>query len=100
MYCYFYRNKNDGSFLSLEKQLTTSNYPDWTIETIAQYEVISEEEFAGVSSKQRRIDELKRLLASSDYLAIKRSEGLISDEEYEPIKLQRQEWRKQINELE
>lgn len=44
-----------------------------------------------------RVEELKQLLANSDYKAIKYSEGLISDEEYEPIKLQRQAWREEIN---
>ena len=47
-----------------------------------------------------RIEELKQLLADSDYKAIKHSEGLISDEEYEPIKEQRQAWRDEINSYE
>jgi len=48
----------------------------------------------------RRIAELKHFLADSDYKAIKHSEGLISDEDYEPIKLQRQAWRNEINSYE
>lgn len=40
----------------------------------------------------------KEKLKETDYQAIKHSEGLISDEEYEPIKKQREDWRKQINE--
>ena len=40
----------------------------------------------------------KEKLKATDYQAIKHSEGLISDEEYEPIKKQREDWRKQINE--
>lgn len=47
-----------------------------------------------------RIRELKQLLADTDYKAIKYAEGEITAEEYEPIKLQRREWRKEINELE
>ena len=39
----------------------------------------------------------KEKLKATDYQAIKHSEGLISDEEYEPIKKQREDWRKQIN---
>lgn len=49
------------------------------------------------------IDEIsykKSLLSATDYQAIKHSEGFISDEEYEDIKAQRQEWRDHINELE
>lgn len=40
----------------------------------------------------------KEKLKETDYQAIKHSEGLISDEEYEPIKAKREDWRKQINE--
>ena len=50
--------------------------------------------------KQARINELKRFLSETDYKAIKYAEGLISEEEYLPIKLQRQEWRDEINSLE
>ena len=48
----------------------------------------------------RRIDELKNLLASTDYKAIKYAEGIISAKDYEPIKIQRQQWREEINKLE
>ena len=47
-----------------------------------------------------RIAELKQNLANTDYQAIKHFEGYLTDEEYEPIKLQRQAWRYEINELE
>lgn len=43
---------------------------------------------------------LKEELAASDYKAIKFAEGLISAEEYEPIKAERQALREQINALE
>lgn len=39
-------------------------------------------------------------LSSTDYKAIKYAEGLISAEEYEPIKAERQALRDRINELE
>lgn len=42
----------------------------------------------------------KQNLKLTDYQAIKHSEGLISEEEYKPIKEQREEWRKQINDYE
>ena len=42
----------------------------------------------------------KQNLKLTDYQAIKHSEGLISEEDYEPIKAQREEWRRQINEFE
>ena len=47
-----------------------------------------------------RISELKSLLLSTDYQAIKYAEGAISIEEYLPIKKQRQLWRDEINNLE
>lgn len=51
-------------------------------------------------ANQKRIAELKQLLASSDYKAIKYAEGLISAEDYEPIKKERQAYRDEINQLE
>lgn len=52
------------------------------------------------SEIQGEINALKQLLANSDYKAIKHSEGEISEEEYAPIRRQRQTWRRRINELE
>lgn len=46
------------------------------------------------------INGLKQLLTSTDYKAIKYSEGLISDIEYAETKLYRQNLRAQINQLE
>ena len=47
-----------------------------------------------------QISELKLRLQETDYQAIKHSEGLISEEDYAPIKAQRQAWRDEINRLE
>lgn len=49
---------------------------------------------------QGEINAYKILLKDTDYMAIKHSEGEISDADYEPIKDQRAEWRERINELE
>lgn len=43
---------------------------------------------------------LKSLLSDTDYKALKHADGAISDEEYEPVRKQREEWRKLINEYE
>ena len=51
-------------------------------------------------AKKVRINELKKLLSQSDYQAIKYAEGLLTEEEYAPIKAQRQSWRDEINRLE
>lgn len=47
-----------------------------------------------------QIQDLKEELAATDYKAIKFAEGLITAEEYEPIKAERQALRDRINELE
>lgn len=49
---------------------------------------------------QGEINALKQLLANSDYKAIKHSEGEMSEEEFAPVREQRQAWRVRINELE
>ena len=49
---------------------------------------------------QQKIAKLKRNLADTDFKAIKKSEGYYTEEEYAPIKAQRQAWRDEINELE
>ena len=48
----------------------------------------------------REIFELKEELSRTDYKAIKYAEGIMTDEEYHEIGIQRQVWRKRINELE
>lgn len=50
--------------------------------------------------KLERIAQLKRFLTESDYQAIKFAEGWLTEEEYAPIKIQRQNWRNEINMLE
>ena len=51
-------------------------------------------------SIEKQIQDLKRLLQDSDYKAIKYAEGLITEQDYEPIKELRQSYRDKINELE
>ena len=50
--------------------------------------------------KLNYIERLKDELHASDYKAIKHSEGLISDEDYQPIKEERQLIRAEINKVE
>lgn len=51
-------------------------------------------------SNEFKIYILKNKLTKTDYQAIKYAEGQISEEEYAPIKAQRQAWRDEINQLE
>jgi flagellin-specific chaperone FliS len=76
------------------KVLDNGIYRDMTEEELKAYQEGNEQ------TTESKIAELKQMLADSDYKAIKYAEGLISDEEYEPIRAQRQEWRNQINILE
>lgn len=43
---------------------------------------------------------LKKQLADTDYRAIKYAEGVLTDEDYQATGIQRQAWRRRINELE
>ena len=56
------------------------------------------------SQKQKEqyaeIAELKQKLADTDYKALKYADGVLSREEYEPVRKQRQKWRDRINEIE
>lgn len=60
------------------------------------------EEFVAEPEKsvEEQITELKSELEASDYKAIKFTEGWISEEEYAPIKAERQVLRDKINALE
>lgn len=62
------------------------------------------EEIAEMESLQpslaQRIEMLKSELASTDYKAIKYAEGWLTEEEYAPIKAERQVIRDEINLLE
>lgn len=46
------------------------------------------------------IQALKQSLAETDYKAIKYAEGVMADEDYQATGIQRQAWRRRINELE
>lgn len=57
-------------------------------------EDIQREEYAA------EIQALKQSLAETDYKAIKYAEGVMTDEDYQATGIQRQAWRRRINELE
>lgn len=57
-------------------------------------EDLQKEEYAA------EIRALKRSLAETDYKAIKYAEGVMADEDYQATGIQRQAWRRRINELE
>lgn len=47
-----------------------------------------------------QIKQLKKNLEATDYKALKYADGVYTEEQYAPIKAQRAEWRRQINEIE
>ena len=47
-----------------------------------------------------RINDLKKMLSETNQYAIEFASGEITAEQFEPIKLQRQSWRNEINKLE
>ena len=63
------------------------------------FKLITDSELA-INAKKQRIDELKALLASTDYQAIQWAEGVRSEEVYAPMRLQRETWREEIREIE
>ena len=86
------------------KDLGDGNYQTYPITDdmieVDDLEAWVEEHMSQAKKNKRRIWDLKDQLARTDYQAIKYAEGQISEEEYLPIKLQRQAWRDEINELE
>lgn len=49
--------------------------------------------------KEAEINALEILLAQTDYMSLKHSEGAMTDEEFAEIKELRQSWRMRINKL-
>ena len=74
------------------KVLENGIYRDMTEVEISQ--------IRNTNTAEMQIEELKHKLSETDYKAIKYAEGLISEEDYAPIKKQRQQWRNEINLLE
>ena len=61
---------------------------------------IDDNQYQEIETAKKRINDLKDLLASTDYQAIKFAEGELTAEEYEETKQQRKKWREEINKLE
>lgn len=117
--CYFYeKTYEDGHLGSYTESAETAYKMGWDIEH--NYILIAATEKSDVNGwtypkeicphkserdKQielwnREIFELKEELQRTDYKAIKYAEGVLTDEDYQPTGIQRQAWRKRINELE
>lgn len=117
--CYFYdKTYEDGHLGSYTESAETAYKMGWDIEH--NYILIADTEKSDVNGWtypkelcphkserdlqievwSRAIFELKEELNRTDYKAIKYAEGVLTDEEYQETGIQRQVWRKRINELE
>ena len=75
--------------------VTKFAWADEDYETIQRYVAVPEEQ-----RRRERVAQLKRLLRDSDYAVIKIAEGAAAEAEYAELIARRQEWRREINELE
>ncbi len=91
----FYPLKSTGYGIEVYSIAEVEEIP---AEVIADYYSYNGGEFAITTADC--IAFLRQKLTDTDYQAIKHSEGALSADEYEPVKLQRQAWRDEINELE
>ena len=74
--------------------------PDPTPEEIAAIDAERKAYEASPEYKVRKIAEFKSKLSATDYKAIKFAEGWMTEEEFAPIRAERQRIREQINALE
>lgn len=82
---------------SIEKN---SIYKDGTLilppEQTEEEKALAELEY----KKLQKLAEIKKLLADTDYKAVKFAEGMLTDEQYKPIKQLRISWRTAYNSIE
>jgi hypothetical protein len=71
-----------------------------TCDLVANFNPAPTQEQLAKQQAKIAIKNLKMQLEATDYQAIKYAEGWLTEEEYAPIKEQRQAWRTSINELE
>lgn len=105
-------NKNDGKVLFYRPIDNNSKffykkdkYNEVEVEEVPpidknQYLVYENGQVVVKTYYKKAIEILKRQLSATDYKAIKFAEGVMTEEEYAPIRTQRQAWRDEINLLE
>lgn len=82
------------------KKLLNGVLVEMTPEEVEAIKAAQAEYEASPEFKMQKIAELKERLSSTDYKAIKFAEGWLTEEEYAPIRAERQRIREQINTLE
>ena len=96
-YIYF-RSKVNGINLVVSLPWSLANDLEAHLRSVDGHVVYSMDEVP--STNLEKIALLKLQLDSTDYQAIKFSEGQISAEDYDRMRSQRQQWRDEINQLE
>lgn len=82
------------------KKYVDGQYIELTAEEIAAIEAGRLAYESSPEFKMEQINQLKSQLSATDYKAIKFAEGWMTEEEYAPIRAERQAIRDQINALE
>lgn len=82
------------------KKYVDGIYIEMTPEEIAEMQAAQAAYEVSHEYKAQQIAELKAQLSATDYKAIKYSEGWLSEEEFAPVKAERQAIRERINALE
>ena len=82
------------------KKCVNGKIIEMTPEEIAEMQAAQAAYEASLEYKAQQIAELKAQLSATDYKAIKYAEGWLSEEEFAPVKAERQAIREKINELE
>lgn len=82
------------------RKYVNGKYMDMTEEEVAAIEAERKAYESSPQFKMYQIAQLKDQLSATDYKAIKFAEGWMTEEEYAPIRVERQALRDQINALE
>lgn len=99
---YYYKDSR-GNYYSYKEEhsdLIEITEQEWNEHIASITPLAPTEQQLAKAAKRRQIAALKKNLINTDYQAIKYAEGLLTEEQYAPIKAQRQSWRDEINELE
>ena len=101
---WYYKTVNGKGWLKDKRPYPNKGYieiteQEWNEHMSLKHHEPTAEQLAKRETR-KQIAKLKSQLAATDYQALKHSEGWISEEDYAPIKVARQEIRDKINELE
>ena len=100
---YYYKLKSGKGTLNLKSPVSDDIANNYTEITEKEYNALVSPPEPVQTEEQKTlsaISKLKRELAETDYKCLKYVDGALTEEEYAPIKAQRAELRRQINELE